>query len=81
MGSAEKRGHGAQEVQFILRETVRGGIKGRRDGRTEGWRNGDMSVDTSVLIAAFQGSYSTYLLSISYFFFTFKVSNTGEYLV
>lgn len=63
-------------MQFILRETVRGGIKGRRDGRTEGWRNGDMSVDTSVLIAAFQGSYSTYLLSISYFFFTFKVSNT-----
>lgn len=29
-------------VQFILSETGRGGKKGRRDGRTEGWRNGDV---------------------------------------
>lgn len=44
-----------------------GGRRGRRDGRTEEWRNGDMSVDTSVLIAVFQGSYSIYLLPVSYF--------------
>lgn len=57
--------------------------EGKREGGMEGQRDGGMgtSVHTSVLLAMFQGSYSTYLLPISYFFFTFKVSNTWEYLL
>lgn len=34
-----------------LQGNSEGGRRGRRDGRTEEWRNGDISVDTSVLIA------------------------------
>lgn len=69
----EAMGHGwCNSSSVQLRE------EGKREGGMEGQRDGGMgtSVDTSVLMAVFQGSYSTNLLSISYFFFTFKVSNT-----
>lgn len=80
MGSAGKKGHGAR---WCNSSSVKQGEEGKREGGMEGQRDGGMgtSVDTSVLIAVFQGSYSTYLLSISYFFFTFKVLNIWEYLL